>query len=353
VLRHLLGELVNSHISVSGPRESSEERPSVGLLAADYELADDRYRVKRIVRGSYWDEVTGPLGAPGVGVEEGDYILEVNGHELRPPASIYSLFVDTVGQPVTLRVNSSPRLEGSRMVTVTPIESEGALRRRSWIERNRKEVDELSGGRIAYVYQPDTSDDSLVEFDRYFFPQSDRHALILDERFNDGGGDPDYQLDVLDRQQVHWYRNRNEAPFKSPFHIIAGPKVMLVNAEAGSGGDVYPYQFKIRRLGDTVGTRTWGGVQGGGAGPPLMDGGFARVPNLGTWSPDGKYVLENTGFTPDVEVQVFPIDDFTGRDPQLERAVETLLQRLERRLPPPVPSLETVDRSWNEQPENR
>jgi tricorn protease len=349
VLAHLVGELVNSHISIAGPPSigpRDEDRPSVGLLGADYEVADGRYRVKRIVRGSYWDEVSSPLTA--VGVEEGDYILEVDGRELKARTSLYSLFAGTAGKPTTLRVNGSPRFEGSRVVTVTPLESEAALRRRSWIERNRKRVDELSKGRIAYVYQPDTSSDSLVEFDRYFFPQSNRQALILDERFNDGGGDPDYQLDVLDRQQVHWYRNRNEAPFKSPFHILSGPKVMLVNAEAGSGGDVYPYQFKIRGLGEVVGTRTWGGVQGGGAGPGLIDGGSARVPNLGTWSPDGEYILENEGFTPDIEVQVFPRDDFAGRDPQLERAVEMILDELVRRPPPPMPSLETVDRSRKE-----
>jgi tricorn protease len=246
---------------------------------------------------------------------------------------------------VSLRVNREPRLEGSRVVTVVPLESEGALRHRDWIERNRRRVDALSKGQVAYVYQPNTSEDSLQEFDRYFFPQSDRAAVIVDERFNRGGGDPDYQLDVLDRQQVHWYRERNAPPFKSPFSIVAGPKVMLVNAEARSGGDVYPYQFKIRGLGTTVGTRTWGGVQGGGAGVPLIDGGFAGVPDLGTYAPDGRYILENTGFVPDVEVQVFPADDAAGRDPQLEKAVEILLEELRRNPPRPVPPLEKVDRS--------
>jgi tricorn protease len=350
VLSQLVGELVNSHISVGSPRVGKASPPSVGLLGADYEVVGGRYRVKRIVRGSYWDDVSGPLAAPGVAILEGDYILEVNGRELRPPESIDSFFVDTVGKPVTLRVSSEPTSEGSRVATVTPIESEAAIRRRDWIEANRRKVDELSHGRVAYVYQPDTSDSSLVEFDRYFFPQSDRQAVLIDERFNNGGGDPDYQLDILDRQQVHWYRNRNEAPFKSPYFMIPGPKVMLVNAEAGSGGDVYPYQFKIRRLGDVVGTRTWGGVQGGGAGPPLIDGGFVRVPNLGTWAPDGEYILENIGFTPDVEVEVFPIDDVRGRDPQLERAVQLLLERLERNPPAPMPSLETVDRSRKKEP---
>ena len=192
------------------------------------------------------------------------------------------------------------------MVTVVPIDSEASLRHRDWIERTRRKVDQLSKGQVAYVYQPNTGDESLQEFDRYFFPQSDRAAVILDERFNRGGGDPDYQLDVLKREQVHWYRERNAPPFKSPFSIVAGPKVMLVNDEARSGGDVYPYQFKVRGLGTVVGTRTWGGVQGGGAGVPLIDGGFVRVPNLGTYAPNGGYILENTGFVPDVEVAGLP-----------------------------------------------
>jgi tricorn protease len=344
VLRQLVGELVNSHIGVEGPRPKVEKTP-VGLLGADYEIVGDRYRVKRIVLGSYWNGEASPLAAPGVDVEEGDYILEVDGKELRHPTSIDSLLVGIVDRPVTLRVGREPRLEGSRPVTVVPIGNEGPLRHRDWIEGNRRKVDALSNGRIAYVYQPDTSGGSLREFDRYFFPQSDRAAVILDERFNRGGGDPDYQLDILDRQQVHWYRERNEPPFKSPFSIVAGPKVMLVNAEASSGGDVYPYQFKIRKLGTTVGTRTWGGVQGGGAGAPLMDGGFVRVPNLGTYAPDGSYILENVGFVPDVEVQIFPKDDAAGRDPQLEKAVEIVLEELRRNPPPSVPELQKVDRS--------
>lgn len=346
VFRQLVGELVNSHIGVEAPRAKVDKVP-VGLLGADYEIVGERYRVKRIVTGSYWNGEASPLAAPGVDVKEGDYILEVDEKELRNPQSIDAALTGAVGRPVALRVGPHPHPEGSRVVTVVPVdlEAELRLRHRDWIERCRRKVDALSDGRIAYVYQPNTSEASLREFDRYFFPQSDRVAVIVDERFNRGGGDPDYQLDVLDRQQVHWYRERNAPPFKSPFSMVAGPKVMLVNAEASSGGDVYPYQFKVRKLGTTVGTRTWGGVQGGGAGAPLIDGGFVRVPNLGTYAPDGRYILENIGFVPDVEVQVFPKDDVAGRDPQLEKAVEIILDELRRNPPQAVPELEKVDRS--------
>ena len=345
VFRQMVGELVNSHIQVRGPLETSKQAETkVGLLGADFTNSQGRYRITRIVPGTHWDEEVSPLTVPGVDVHEGEYILEVNGVALHHPTSIYSLLAGTAGKPVTLRVGPSASLRGSRLVTVVPIEDEGGLRRRAWVERNRQRVDELSAGTIAYVYQPDTGQDSLREFDRLFFAQSDRQAVIIDERFNDGGGDPDYQLDVLDRQQVHWYAQRGRPPFKSPFSIVAGPKLMLVNAEAGSGGDVYPYQFTLRKLGTTLGTRTWGGVNGGGAGAPLVDGGAARVPDLGTYAPDGSFILENSGFSPDIEVQVYPSDDAAGRDPQLDRAVAVLLQQLRDRPVPRVPQLEKAIR---------
>lgn len=347
VIRQMVGELVNSHIRVGGGDIPELDRVPGGLLGADYEVVNDRYRIKRIITGSYWDrgEESNPLIVPGVDVKEGDYVLEVNGQDLRYPANIHSLFVNTAGKEVTLRVGNEPRLEASRLVTVVPLESERALRRRDWIEDSRKKVDELSDGQIAYIYQPNTGRASLREFDRYFFPQSDKVAVIIDERFNDGGDDPDYQLDILDRQQVHWYVTRNGGPFKSPFSMIDGPKVMLINAEAGSGGDVYPYQFQIRELGSTVGTRTWGGVMGGGSGPRLMDGGYVRAPGLGTYSPDGDYVLENSGHTPDFEVYVYPEDDFQGRDPQLEKAVSIIMEELRQKPPRGIPAFEKVDRS--------
>jgi tricorn protease len=370
VLRHMLGEIVNSHTEVlggdiPGQSELPEElggppglkKISGGLLGADYVVADERYRVKKILRTSIWDrdEEKSPLAQPGVDVKEGDYILTVNGQELKYPTSLYSLFINTAGTRVSLRVSNRPQLEGSRVVTVVPLESERELRRRAWIEENRKKVDELSGGKIAYVYQPNTGPESVQEFVRYFFPQADRAAIIIDERFNDGGADTDYQLDILDRQQVHWYVPRQEPALTSPFYMISGPKVMLVNAEAGSGGDVLPYQFSIRHLGTTVGTRTWGGVQGGSAGAPyqMIDGGIVTTPSLGTFSPEGKYILENSGFTPEHVVENFPRDDYLGRDRQLEKAVELIMEELKKNPPKGVPPMEKVDRSLEAMRKNK
>jgi tricorn protease len=345
VFRQLAGEIVNSHIAIRPAQHATPESVTVGLLGADFAVSDGRYRIARIVPSTSWDDETSPLAVPGVDVTAGDYLLEVNGQDLRPPTSVYAPFVGMAGKPVTLRVGPAPTTAGSRMVTVVPLESERQLRRREWIERNRLRVEQWSSGRIAYVYQPDTTSSSVEEFNRLFFPQSDRAALIIDERFNAGGGDPDYQLDIMNRQQVHWYATRDQAPVKSPFSIVAGPKVMLINAESSSGGDVYPYQFTIRKLGTTVGTRTWGGANGGGAGVPLIDGGVVRVPDLGTYAPDGSYILENVGFKPDVEVQIFPKDDVEGRDPQLEKAVAILLAELQKHPPAGTPRLSKVNRA--------
>jgi tricorn protease len=347
LIRKLLSELVNSHVFVSGGDIPKVQSVPVGLLGVDYEVVEGRYRIKTILATSSWDkdDERSPFSTPGLGVQEGDFILEVNGRELAYPTNIYSLFTDTAEKNVVLRVNSEPRMEGSREIIVVPLKNERALRRRAWIEHNRKVVDKLSQGAIAYVYQPDTGTDSIREFNRYFFPQSDRQAVIIDERFNDGGDDPDYQLDILDRQQLHWYVRRNTPPFTSPYSMISGPKVMIVNAEAGSGGDVYPYQFKLRGLGVTVGTRTWGGVMGGGGGPLLLDGGYVSAPNLGTYSAEGDYILENSGHRPDHEVAIYPQDDFRARDPQLEKAVEILLERLKVDPPKDIPDFKRVDRS--------
>jgi len=370
VLKHMLGEVVNSHTEVLGgdtsgvdelPEElggpAREKKPAIGLLGCDYEVANGLYRIKKILRTSIWDREAeqSPLTQPGVNVREGDYILEINGQKLTYPTSIYSLFARTAGTRITLRINNRPQDEGSRSVTVVPLESERDLRRRVWIEENRKKVEELSGGKIAYVYQPNTGPESVQEFVRYFFPQADRAAIIIDERFNDGGADTDYQLDILDRQQVHWYVPRQEPALTSPFYMISGPKVMLVNAEAGSGGDVLPYQFSIRHLGTTVGTRTWGGVQGGSAGAPyqMIDGGIVTTPSLGTFSPEGKYILENSGFTPEHVVENFPRDDYLGRDRQLEKAVELIMEQLKKNPPKGVPPMEKVDRSLEAMRKNK
>jgi len=361
VLRHMLGEAVNSHTRIAGgdipgfneiqaelgASKDAEVKIPLGLLGADYEVKNGRYKIKRILRTSFWDrdQEQSPLSQPGIDVKEGDYILEVNGKELKYPANIYSSFEKTAGTQVILKINGLPQLEGSRSITVIPLDSERKLRLRSWIEKNRRKVDELSGGAIAYVYQPDTGLSSVREFLRYFFPQSDRAGIIIDERFNDGGADTDYQLDILDRQQVHWYDPRQDIAVTSPFYMIMGPKVMLVNAEAGSGGDVLPYQFTLRGLGTTVGTRTWGGVMGGsdGAYYQMIDGGIATTPSLGTYSPEGDYILENCGFTPEHVVHIFPRNDYLGQDPQLEKAVELIIEELKKKPPKKIPQMERKD----------
>jgi tricorn protease len=342
VLRRYAGEFVNSHVEVQGP-ERDAAPGAAGALGAALAPAGDDVLVARILAGSPWDVVRSPL--TDVGVQVGDRIVAIEGQSLagRDHAA---LLVERAGKRTSLDIvpaSGGPR----RLVEVTPLKSDLALRLRDHVRTTSQYVERRSAGRIAYLHQPDTSEGGLSEFLRDFFPQTDRAALIIDERFNDGGADPDYQLDTLSRRRVHWYKPRDMAAFESPTSVIDGPKVMLINAEAGSGGDVLPYQFKLRGLGETVGTRTWGGVNGGfrGSAPArFVDGGLLRVPDLATFGPAGEFILENVGVRPDIEVEVLPADVAAGRDPQIDAAIDHLLNRLTTPEGPPT-SFPSVDRS--------
>jgi tricorn protease len=309
-----------------------------GLLGADFEVANGRYRFKRIYTGESWNpQLRAPLSGPGIDVRQGEYLLEVNGHGVAATEDVYAHFEGTAGKRVSLRVGPDPSGGNARDVTVVPIANEQPLRNLAWIENNRRKVDQLSGGKLAYVYMPDTGEAGLTSFNRYFFAQVDKQGVVLDERFNGGGQVADYVIEVLNRSLLSWNQARYGAVQRSPAASIQGPKVMIVNEAAGSGGDMMPWMFRYTKTGTLVGKRTWGGLIGVLGFPTLMDGGTITAPNIRIFSPSGEWIAENIGVAPDVEVELDPRSVRDGHDPQLERAVTIALEELQKH-PAPVPS---------------
>jgi tricorn protease len=313
-----------------------------GLLGADYSIENGRYRFMKVYGGLNWNpELRSPLTEPGLNIKEGEYLLAVNSRELTSSTNLYRLFENTSGKIVEIMVGPNPNSKGSRIVTVVPVESERALRNRDWVEGNLKKVDEATGGRVAYVYVPDTATLGHAYFKRYFFPQADKDAIIVDERFNGGGELPDYYIDILRRPFIANWNMRYGADLRTPSAAIQGPKVMLIDEEAGSGGDLLPFMFRKFKLGKLIGKSTWGGLVGTLGFPVLMDGGSVTAPNLAIWDEDG-WVVENVGVPPDIEVEQWPADVIAGRDPQLEKAIEVILDELKKNPPkkmkrPPYP----------------
>ncbi|HVS59087.1 MAG TPA: PDZ domain-containing protein, partial [Gemmatimonadaceae bacterium] len=345
------GELVVGHSYLTGGGDEPAETPvSVGLLGADYTVENGHYRIHRIFTGENWNpDLRAPLSAPGVHVSTGDYLLEVNGQPLAPPTNVYEPFEGTAGHQVVIRVNSAPTLEGSRLVTVIPVPTEDGLRTRAWIEDNRRKVDELSGGRLAYLWLPNTGMSGYAAFTRYFYAQQNKDGAIIDERYNHGGFVADYIVNELDRKQMGYFAMRDGQPWTSPGAGIYGPKVMLINESAGSGGDALPFYFQQRQLGPLVGTRTWGGLVGTTGTPATIDGGGITAPSIAFYNLKGEWAIENQGIAPDIEVENTAAEVINGHDPQLERAVQEAMRLLQqnpvRRVPRPAP----IDRASNKE----
>ncbi len=337
------GELTVGHSYLQGTGDVPGEEPvAVGLLGADFAVENGHYRIKRIYTGENWNpDLRSPLSAPGIQVSEGDYLLEVNGTPLASPTNPYSLFEGTAGRQTLIRVNKTPSLEGSRLVTVVPVPSEEALRTRAWIEENRRTVDKLSGGRLAYVWLPNTAGPGYTYFTRYYYAQQDKSGAIIDERYNHGGQVADYIVNELDRKLMGYFAQRDGQVATSPIAGIYGPKVLLINESAGSGGDALPFYFHQRKIGPMVGTRTWGGLVGTLGTPSTIDGGGITAPSLAFYNLKGQWDVENIGVAPDIEVEYTPSEVIKGHDPQLERAVQEALKLLEQnpiqRVPRPAP----------------
>ena len=346
VIAMMGGELTVGHSYLTGNGDVPSEDPvSVGLLGADVSLENGHYKINRIYSGENWNpDLRAPLSAPGINVAEGDYILEVNGRPLTSAMNFYSLFEGTAGRQTVIRINKTPSPDGSRLVTVTPVASEAGLRTRAWVEGNRRLVDKLSGGRLAYVWLPNTAGAGYTYFTRYFYAQQDKDGSVIDERYNQGGMVADYIVNELDRKLMGFFAMRDGKPFTSPIAGIYGPKVMIINESAGSGGDALPYMFHLRKLGPLVGTRTWGGLVGTLGGPTTIDGGGITAPSLAFYNLNGQWDVENIGVAPDIEVPYTSADVNKGHDPQLERAVAEAMKLLERGVAPRVPRPASIDR---------
>jgi tricorn protease len=270
-----------------------------------------------------------------VNVKEGEYLLAVNGRDLTASDEIYSYFQETGGKQTVLKVGPHADGSGSREVTVVPVDDEGGLRNLAWIEGNRRKVDDLSGGKLAYVYLPNTAGAGFTSFNRYYFAQVGKKGAVIDERFNGGGQLADYIIDYLHRPVMSQVLTREGEPYSEPEEAIFGPKAMIINEYAGSGGDAMPWYFRKAGIGPLVGTRTWGGLVGIGGYPRLMDGGSITAPRWAIYGLKGQWEVENHGITPDIEVELDPKLVREGHDPQLERAVQVVLDELKKN---PVPT---------------
>jgi tricorn protease len=340
-------EIAIGHSYVRGGDMPSVPQSVGGLLGADFVIDQGRYKVARVYDNESWNpDLRSPLATPGANVIVGDYILAINGIELKAPDNINRLLDGTANRQTILTVNGTPSMQGARTVTVVPVASEQALRTRAWVEANRRLVEKMSDGQLAYVYLPNTGQPGYTSFNRYYFSQQDKKGVVVDERFNGGGSAADYIIDVLQRDFDGYFNNvaGDRYPFTSPAAGIWGPKVMIVNEMAGSGGDLMPYMFKRRKIGVLVGKRTWGGLVHTADTPPFIDGGSMIAPRGGFFTRDGRWAVENEGVAPDIDVENWPKEVIAGRDPQLERAVQEAMRMLKERPverspkepPPPV-----------------
>lgn len=335
IIGEMISELNVGHAYYWGGDVEPEPSRSVGLLGADFELGreggNSAYRFKRIIAGADWDaDARGPLSQPGVNVKEGDYLLLVNGMPIDTSKDPWAAFIDLAGKTITLTVSEKPVLDSdARDVVVTTLSSEADLRYRDWVERNRAYVAEASSGRVGYIYVPNTGVQGQNELFRQFYSQAHMDALIIDDRWNGGGQIPTRFIELLNRPRTNYWARRHGNDWPWPYDSHQGPKAMLINGLAGSGGDMFPWLFRYNNLGKLVGTRTWGGLVGITGVPPLVDGGYTAVPTFGFYKTDGTWGVEGHGVDPDIEVIDDPALMVGGADPQIDAAIAELLKELD------------------------
>jgi tricorn protease len=339
----MVGELEAGHTYIEAGDEPDVDRVAGGLLGCTF-AADPsgRYRIAKIYEGENWDDAwRSPLTEPGVGVKEGEFLLAVDGVDLRTEDNPYRLLENRAGQQVALLVGADPSGKGARAVTVRPVASELNLFYLDWVKSRMAYADKLSGGKVGYIHLPDTAHNGNRMLQKLFYSQASKPALVVDDRYNGGGFIPDRMIEYFSRTTLARWERRGVASMRTPGFSHDGPKVMLTNGYSSSGGDALPYFFRKNGLGQLVGTRTWGGLIGLSGNPSLVDGGAVLVPTFRIYDETGKWVVENEGVPPDVEVVDLPEAILAGRDPSLEKGVEILLKELEARGNPepaaPVP----------------
>ncbi len=329
LLVQMIAELQVGHNRMGGGDVHQEPSAAVGLLGADFVIEQGRYRIAKLYAGDRLNpNLRSPLAVAGLGVKEGDFLLAVNGHELHATTNLYALLENTARKQVTLAIAQDASGKARRDIVVEPIANESQLRRWAWIEGNRQKVLEKSGGKVAYVYMPDTADQGFEHFNRMFFAQVDKQALIVDDRKNGGGQAANYVTELLARPYLGSWKDRDGLIFDTPGGAIYGPKAMLIDQDAGSGGDFMPYAFKRVGLGPLIGKRTWGGLIGISVNPDLIDGGFLTVPYFRFFTPEGEWRIENEGVAPDIDVELDPAAVNRGEDTQLDAAIADVLKRL-------------------------
>ena len=343
ILGELGGEISAGHVYVEEGTEPGPKRVDGGLLGAEIAADPSGYfRVAHIFPGENWHpDFRSPLTEPGVHVEDGEFILAVDGQPTNKVENFYRLLEGKADQVVTLLVNGKPSLQGAREEKVRPVANEQNLRYLDWVQKNRERVEKLSGGRIGYIHLPNTAEAGNRELFKYFYPLAHKDALILDDRYNQGGFIPDRMIALLGRPLLNYWVNRSGVANPTPGFVNTGPKVALINGQAGSGGDAFPYYFKEVGLGPLIGTRTWGGLIGLSGSPTLVDGGNLTVPTFRFLTKEGQWGVENEGVAPDIEVVDRPDALAKGQDPTLEKGVEILLKELQKnpprkvKVPPP------------------
>lgn len=329
IFGEVAGEMNAGHVYVGSPAGLNQDRVDNGLLGAHIVADGGYYRIERIYPGENWHEgFRSPLTEPGVKVKQGDYILAVDGTSTKGVENFYRLLENKANRVVTLLVNSKPETAGAREEKVRPVRKETNLRYLEWVNSRRAYVEKASGGRIGYIHLPNTGAEGNRELVKGFYPQVDKDALIIDDRYNGGGFIPDRMIEMLDRPVLNYWARRGTVPSATPAYAHVGPKVMLINGYSASGGDALPYYFRKRKLGTIIGTRTWGGLIGISGNPNLMDGGSISAPTFRFMDTEGAWAVEGVGVAPDIEVVDRPDLVAAGQDPSLEAAVKLLMEQL-------------------------